>query len=494
MNFLAIDIGTTTMKAGVFNLQGDMLAYASQEGQLVSNPGQDFYWQNTKQAIVKCLDKLEASSKSQIRAMSISSHTDTLFSLDRNGKDIIPVIPWLNQEGEQEKQEVMKNFNPQSMFSITGQPAPSNVFFGIRAYSLVKKHPRLVKRVWKFMQVMDFILFKLTGKAVGEPTVYDGSYLFDINNHRYYEPLLEFMGMDKNQLPDIVPSGTNLGNLKEEVAGSLGLPSGIQVIVGAMDQNCSSLGAGNIGQNMVTVTSGTVLAAMVNIDKPIFDQEVKMPVYNQIAEQSYCLLAWSPSGGLFLKWFKDNFFQSLKNRDAADNIYGYMDNLAQEIEAGSQGLITLPFIAGAMTPFNNDRAKGIFFGISLKHNIGHFIRSIMESNAFMLKLYLELFKKIGIAINEVRIIGGGSNSNLWNQITADVTKLTVRTVKNSQASLLGAAMIAAVGSGYYQDYSQAARSMVKTGKEYRPEHRLFEVYEYNYDKFLKIYKNNINIF
>ena len=171
-----------------------------------------------------------------------------------------------------------------------------------------------------------------------------------------------------------------------------------------------------------------------------------------------------------------------------------MDNLAQEIEAGSQGLITLPFIAGAMTPFNNDRAKGIFFGISLKHNIGHFIRSIMESNAFMLKLYLELFKKIGIAINEVRIIGGGSNSNLWNQITADVTKLTVRTVKNSQASLLGAAMIAAVGSGYYQDYSQAARSMVKTGKEYRPEHRLFEVYEYNYDKFLKIYKNNINIF
>jgi xylulokinase len=118
----------------------------------------------------------------------------------------------------------------------------------------------------------------------------------------------------------------------------------------------------------------------------------------------------------------------------------------------------------------------------------------MESNAFMVKLYLELFKKIGIAINEVRIIGGGSNSNLWNQITADVTKLTVRTVKNSQASLLGAAMIAAVGSGYYQDYSQAARSMVKTGKEYRPEHRLFEVYEYNYDKFLKIYKNNINIF
>ena len=238
--------------------------------------------------------------------MSISSHTDTLFALDRYGKDIIPVIPWLNQEGEQEKQEVMKNFDPQSMFSITGQPAPSNVFFGIRAYGLVKKHPRLVKRVWKFMQVMDFILFKLTGKAVGEPTVYDGSYLFDINNHRYYEPLLEFMGMDKNQLPDIVPSGTNLGNLKEEVAGSLDC---IRYTgnSGGHGPELQFTGAGNIGQNMVTVTSGTVLAAMVNIDKPILTKRLKCQSIIKCGT-NYCLLAWSPLGGLFLKWFKDNSF------------------------------------------------------------------------------------------------------------------------------------------------------------------------------------------
>lgn len=493
MNFMAIDIGTTTMKAGVFNPEGDMLAFASHESQNIEDSSQDFYWQSTKEAIIKCLRKLEAAQKNQIKAISISTHTDTVFSLDREGRDVIPVVPWLNDVGKKESQEIMDNFDSQSMFKITGQPVPSNVFFGVRISWLKNRYPALIKKVWKFMQIMDFILFKLTGQLIAEPTVYDGSYLLNINDKSYYKPILEFIGIDEDKLPPIVPSGTSLGKIDRGVAESLGLPAHTEVIVGAMDQNCSSLGAGNVGKKIVTITTGTVMAAMVNTDQPIFDYNTKMPVYNNLIS-SYCLLPWSPLGGLCLKWFKDKFLTEGGLQAKPGNIYSYMDELAEKIIPGSEGLITLPFISGVMSPFNNDRAKAVFFGISLEHGIGHFVRSILESNAFMVRLYIELFKKMGIPIEEIRILGGGARSSLWNQITADVTGIRIKAVGNPESSLLGAAMIAAVGSGYYRDYHQAGIVMVGPGKEYKPRDRLYKVYEYNYYKFLKLYESNINVF
>ncbi|MGM0366887.1 MAG: xylulokinase [Actinomycetota bacterium] len=501
MNFIGVDIGTTTVKVAVFDQKGNILSSTSREKEIdadksSSGPSlsQDFYWDNARKAMAKAVSKLEKKEVKKIKALSVSSHTDTLFSVDGKGNDVAPVIPWLNSIGQEEKEEVLKNFDIESMFKVTGQPEPSNVFFGIRLLWLKKQYPASFKKVWKFMQVMDFILYKLTGEVVGEPTVYDGSYIFNINDRDYYKPMLDFIGIDREKLPRIAGSGTSLGKIDKEVAADIGLPKDLEIIVGAMDQNCSSLGAGNFSRKVATVTIGTVLAVMVNIDRPVYDIKTRIPVYNQLFDDNYCLLPWSPLGGIFLKWFKDRFMgKNLQDKRFSDT-YKLMDQEAAGVGPGCEGLITLPFISGVLTPFNNHKAKGIFFGIETKHERGHFIRSILESNAYMLRLYLDLFKKMGIGIKEMRVLGGGAKSELWSQIKADITGTEVKTLKNPDSSLLGAAMIAAVGSGFYKDYKEACNNMVKLGSIYEPcsEHR--STYEENYNKFLKLYNNNKELF
>jgi xylulokinase len=502
MYFLGIDIGTTILKAGIFDDKGISISTVSQEYLLEEKSGrgdvevpQEYYWESLVEAIRKLFYDISRNDVLKVKALSISTHTDTIFSVDRNGKDVRPVIIWLDNRGDKEIKRIRESFDTKKMFGITGQPEPAPMVFGNRIYWIKSNEPGVFNKVYKFMQVMDFILYKLTGEIVGEPTVYNGSYIYDMNKNDYFDPILEFIGVGRDKLPSIMKSGTNLGRIKKEIADTLGLPRDIQIIVGAMDQNCSSIGSGNYEGGIVTETTGTVLAVLTNINKPIFDYSTLIPVYNQIVNDKYCFLPWTPSGGVVLEWFKDNFYSYEKELKSINtDIYNYMSSQAEKVKPGCNGLITLPFFNGVYAPYNNPDARGIFFGLNLSHRKEHFIRSIMESTAFMLNLYINLFKKMGIKIKEMRSVGGGSKSNLWNQIKADITGVEIKTLKNSETSVLGAAIIAAVGIGFYKDFKTACNNMVKFKKSYFPDLKNREIYLEVYKKFLVLYKNNEILF
>ena len=275
MYFLGIDIGTTVVKIGIFDEEGNSISLATEEylfdissNKIRVEVSQDDYWGTIKKVIRKTLQNIDKEEKSQIKSLSISTHTDTIFSLDKKGKDIRPVIVWLDGRGKEELKKITSKFDSKEMFEITGQPQPSPMVFGNRIYWIKENEPENFDKVYKFMQVMDFVLYRLTGKIVGEATVYDGSYIYDIYKNDYFNPILEFIGTSREKLPEIVRCGTNLGKIRKEVVEEVGLPTDIQIVVGAMDQNCSSIGAGNCKKGIVTETTGTVLALLTNIDKP----------------------------------------------------------------------------------------------------------------------------------------------------------------------------------------------------------------------------------
>ena len=497
MLFLGIDLGSTEIKSGIFDEKGNTISYScngflekSELGSEKIEVPQEKIWDTIKRSLVDTILKLNKEEKESIISLSISSHTDTTFIVDKKGRDIRPSIVWLDSRGFKEIKKIRSNFDIEKTYKITGQPEPSPMVFANRIYWLASNEPENFKKAYKFLQIFDFVLFKLTGEFISEPTINDGSYLFDINTKKYYRPMLDFIGIDEDRLPRIVDAKTNLGKISIKAAEELGLSKNIEIIVGAMDQNCSAVGAGNCENDMITETTGTVLAVLKNIDKPFYDFKAKIPCYNQIFDNKYCLLPWTNSGGLLLKWFKDNFIDIFSD----DTEYSFMDILAEKISAGSEGLITIPFIDGVYTPFNNPDARAVFFSIGLKHGMGHFCRSILESSAYMLKLYLNLFEKVGFSVKEIRCIGGGSKSRLWNQIKSDVTGVMIRTLSNPQSSLLGSAMIAAVGSGVYNNLLEASDNMVKISESFIPDDSKKVTYDLCFKKFIGLYNKNLAFF
>jgi len=194
------------------------------------------------------------------------------------------------------------------------------------------------------------------------------------------------------------------------------------------------------------------------------------------------------TGGMVLKWFKDNFFSAGNTSKLNDNeIYNILTSEASKIPAGSEGLIMLPHITGAFFPENNPKARGVFFGISIDHRRGHFTRAILESIAFMLRRDLEIFFNNNIKIKSIISMGGGAKSGLWNQIKADITGLELLIPENTETALLGAAVIAGVGMGVYKDIETATSKVVSIEKKYSPDSENKSIYDIAYKKYVELY-------
>ena len=188
MYFLGIDIGTTTVKVGIFDEEGNSISLATEEylfdissDKIRVEASQDDFWLLVVETVRKSLQNIKKKEIREIKSLSISAHTDTIFSLDKKGRDIRPVIVWLDARGGRELKKITNKFDSKTMFEITGQPEPAPMVFGNRIYWIRENEPENFDKVYKFIQVADFVIFKLTGKIVGEATVYDGSYIYDIN-------------------------------------------------------------------------------------------------------------------------------------------------------------------------------------------------------------------------------------------------------------------------------------------------------------------------
>ncbi len=491
---MAIDLGTSTLKAAIFSDSGKVKAFSSVEYSL-HYPGKDLiendveeYWKAIADLIKKVLREFDNDS-SNIIALSLSSQGETLVPVDNKMSPLRPAIVWLDGRSTVEAEEISSVFNQDELFEITGLPVSDQSWPAARILWIKKNEPDIFNNTYKFLLLEDYIVYKLTGKVVGESTVYNSSYYYDINKLEYYKPMLDHLNITEDKLPTVVYTGTIIGNISSEASEETGLSINTKYVAGAMDQVAGAVGAANINHGMATETTGSALAMIITTDRPIIDKVGRFPCQLHAVKGKYCLMPYSNTGGMVLKWFKDNFFRPEDNIKLSDNdIYNLMTSEAEQVPAGSEGLIMLPHITGAFFPENNPDARGVFFGISINHKRGHFVRAILESIAFMLKKDLEIFYRNNINIQNIISMGGGAKSRLWNQIKADITGMEILIPGNTETALLGASIIAGVGIGAYKDYNEALEKIIKIKKTYKPNPDNEENYTNAFKKYNDLYK------
>ena len=492
--FLGLDIGISTVKVALFTGEGRLVALESDEYMIMPEgdaieADPEIYWAPMARSIRKLLKNWDGAPES-IVAVSISSHGETVFPMSSDGTPTRKALNWMDNRSQPEADELLDTLGSQKVLEISGQPEIGPVW-PVTKYRWISKHePEVVKQTTSFLLPEDYILFRLSGQFAGEYTLWASSLVFDIRRKQLSDELLAFGGISAAQVPRLYPSGTAIGNISSECAAETGLSTKTKVVTGALDQVCAAIAVGNVAPGMVTESTGSVLALLASVHEPIFDAETRLPCHIHAVPDTYCILPWNPTGGLTLKWFKDNFAQDLLSTAQAEgsDIYDLLTRPAAEITPGSDGLIMLPHLEGAFFPEFDSQVRAVFFGFTLGHTRAHFTRAIMEAIAYMLRRYLEGLQRLGAVASELRVLGGGAKSRLWSQIKADVCNLPVIMPSHREAAVMGAAMLAAVGVGYYADIPSAAKVIARPGSRVEPDTVNRTVYDAAFNLYITLYE------
>ncbi len=492
--FLGLDIGISTVKVALFTGQGELLVLESDEYMIMPEgeaieADPEIYWAPMARSIRRLLKKWGGEPES-IAAVSISSHGETVFPMRADGKPVRKALNWMDNRSQPEVDELLRSVGSQKVLEISGQPEIGPIWPVTKFRWMSKHEPDVIKQTAAFLLPEDYILFRLSGNFVGEYTLWSSSLVFDIRSKTLSDELLAFGGITSSQIPRLYPSGTAFGNISPECAAETGLSPKTRVVTGALDQVCAGIAAGNVAPGMITESTGSVLALVASVKEPLFDAKTKLPCHIHAVPGMYCMLPWNPTGGLTFKWFKDCFAPDLisQAQEQGLDVYDLLTGPAAQVPPGSDGLIMLPHLEGAFFPEFNAQVRGVFFGFTLSHTRAHFTRAILEAIAYMLRRDLEGLQRLGVGATELRALGGGAKSRLWSQIKADVCNLPVIMPSHREAAVMGAAILAAVGVGYYPDIPSATRGMARPGSRLEPDPARQAFYEDAFNLYVALYE------
>ena len=278
--------------------------------------------------------------------------------------------------------------------------------------------------------------------------------------------MLDYIGIGEEMLPALAESAEYVGDYK-----------GIKIITSAIDQIAGAIGAGVIKEGIISEMTGTTMVIYVPAkEMPPFKADSIVPCH-YCYDGNYCLLSWSPTAGMALKWFRDAFLKGMSFKE--------IDQMAKEIPVGSEDVTFLPYLCGSTMPKYNPLARGSFTGITPEHTPAHFARAIMESIACMLKNNLDYLK---VPVEEIRIMGGGAKSPLWCEMKANLTGKKLVTLKEQETACLGSAILAGVGGGAFESVEEACKA-IRTDKEYLSDGTDYSAVYENFIKYDQLLNN-----
>jgi len=497
---LAVDLGTTAIKVILLQIDGQVIASSTQEYQLLTPTelavelNVETYWQAFKQGVVEVLTKSNIDPN-KIHSLGISAQGETLILVDKDGNPLTNAVVWLDNRAQEEAKELAQFFTNEVTYQITGQVEIVPTWPASKILWFKKNRAEIFNRVSKFLLIEDYFIYRLTGRYLCEGSLICSTVYWDIIKKVWWKEMLDYLGIKEYQLPKICESGEVAGPILPFTAKELGLSSHTIVATGALDQACGAIGVGNIAPGIVSENTGAALAICATVDRPIFDKERRMPCHYHGMPNTYMVHTFT-TGGMVLRWYRDKFCSSEINLASLlqVNSYKILDQEAEKVPPGCNGLVMLPHLQGAMAPESNPRARGVFYGFTLHHSKPHFIRSIMEAIAFVLKRNVDVLEDLGIKVTEIRSLGGGSKSSLWSKIKADVTQRPVYIMQNEEAACLGAAILAGVATGIYPNLKEAVAKISQVKKRIEPKRDNKLVYQNAYSRYLNLYNSMQNMF
>ncbi len=469
---LGFDVGTSAVKAAAFTLEGLPVAVTSRQIPLdtpregICEVDPRAYWDGL---VACCADlRRERVDLQAVHALAIAANAETLLVVDERLEPVRPGIVWLDTRSRQEASDLAERFGVDELAGRSGQPQMIPMWPATKMLWLRRHEPETVAAARWWLQPLDYLVARLTGRVQSDYSEYSSSLLLDIAGRTWWRPMLDELGVLPVSLPELVAAGTPLGPATAEAREALGIRAGAIVVMGGFDQACTAVGAGNVRAGVVSESTGTSLAVIATVSAPP-RSAANVPCHVHVVPERYFLCAHNPAGGSLLGWFRDLC--------GADLSFAELDELAATVEAGSEGLVALPYVSGSVTPTFDPQARGVLFGLTLRHERRHVVRALLEGVAFALADLVDAERPLGAEPLELRSVGGGAKSRLWCQIKADVTGLTVQTTRSGDhAGALGAAILAGVGGGLLSSVEEGADALVHLSERFGPDRGRVEAY------------------
>lgn len=490
---MGIDIGTSACKVAVFDRQGQVLASASgdypvyypREGWAEQDPEE--WWSAVCGAVRQVLQKADVRPE-EIAGVGIDGQSWSAIAIDKDGKVLTNTPIWMDTRAQSICDRLNEDIGADKIFRVAGNSLqPSYTTAKILWYK--ENRPEVYRKTHKILQSNSYIAFKLTGQISQDLSQGYGLHCFDMRTGQWDEEMCKKMGIPREFLPEIVPSDQIIGTVTKKAAEESGLAEGTPVAAGGLDAACGTLGAGVIHAGETQEQGGQAGGMSICMEQYQADPHLILGFH--VIPGKWLLQGGTTGGGGVMRWFEREFadYERLMKEQTGVSSLDQLNEIAEKVDPGCDGLVFLPYMAGERSPIWDPHAKGVFYGLDFSKTKGHMVRACMEGVAFSLRHNLETAEKAGAEADILRAMGGSANSLLWTQIKSDITGKAMAVPASDTATTLGAALLAGVGTGFYEDYEEAVSQTVKVTRTHHPDPEKKEVYDKNYEIYLELYRS-----
>ena len=460
---LGIDVGTTGSKALLVDESGAVRGGATSEypfdtpHPLWAEQDPHAWWRATIDSIRRALDAAGVDGRA-VAAVGLTGQMHGLTLLDAAGEVLRPCIMWNDQRTAAQCAAITTRVGAERVLQLTGNP----VLPGFTAPKLVwvREHePEVYDRVAHVLLPKDYVRYRLTGGFFSDVSDASGTSLFDVGQRRWSDEMLDALDIPRGWLPEVTESPVVSARVSAQAAAATGLIAGTPVVAGGGDQAAGALGTGIVEEGLVSVTLGTSGVVFAASGTYRVEPEGRLHAFCHAVPGMWHLMGVMLSAAGSFRWYRDALGESERAEAAARgrDAYEHLTESAATVPAGSEGLIFLPYLTGERTPYPDPNARGVFFGLTLRHQKAHLTRAVLEGVTYGLRDSLELMRALGLTIEQVRASGGGARSPLWRQMLADVFDSEIVTVAVTEGAPYGAALLAGVGAGLYDSVPDATR-------------------------------------
>ena len=479
MYYIGVDLGSTNIKVAIYTEKMDLIDrqsvpvnYIRENGFVEFDPTLYFDGLTTLFRTMVQQNNVDPAKISQI---TLTGQAESLVVVDKDGTPLMNAISWMDERSVQECQTLEQQFTAAEIEAVTGQMAVLPTWPATKILWLKNNRPEIFQNAATYMMIKDYVVYKLTGKKLGDMSIATFTFYFDIYEKKYWQKMLSAIGITEQQLPQLAEPCTIAGNMTAAAAKASGLSENVRVNIGTLDHFTGMIGTGNVSLGGMTLSTGTVMALTTMSAEPA-PRDSGIAMHYGFRPDTHIMLPVAESGGVSLEWFRRTCMGTIT--------YDEMNQVLSQRQLPNN-LIFLPYLVGTNSPEFDADASGTFFGLRQENDVYDMACAVMEGVAFMLRKNCDHIRSKGTEIKHIIATGGGSKSPIWCQLQADITGLPVVIPAEKEAACLGCAIIGAVTDGVFASYEDASEKCISFTNRFEPTNHA--LYEAKYKKFCALY-------
>ena len=485
MYYIGVDLGSTNIKVAIYTDKMELIDrqsvpvnYIRENGFVEFDAG---LYIDGLTALIRSMVEKNGVDPAKISQITLTGQAESLVVVGKDGNPLMNAISWMDERSAQECQELEKLFSPAEIEGVTGQMAVLPTWPATKILWLKNNRPAIFENAATYMMIKDYVVYKLTGKKLGDMSIATFTFYFDIYEKKYWQKMLSAIGITAEQLPLLAEPCTIAGNVTADAAKASGMSENTRVNIGTLDHFTGMIGTGNVSLGGMTLSTGTVMALTTMAAEPA-PRDSGIAMHYGFRPDTHIMLPVAESGGVSLEWFR---------RTCMGNITYDMMNRELSQRTLPNDLLFLPYLVGTNSPEFDADASGMFYGLRQENDVYDMACAVMEGVAFMLRKNCDHIRAKGTEIRHIIATGGGSKSPIWCQLQADITGLPVVIPGEKEAACFGCAIIGAVTDGVFAGFEDAAKMCVSFTHRYEPVNH--DRYEKKYEKFCALYEAMLNI-